>query len=125
MRWKGDKGKCWGVFRQIIFEMYGTDCYTCSRKDLMGVNLQCGHYLPVGLVGSNNKLSWDVNNCRPQCSRCNGVGQGEQAIFRANLVEELGEIEVRKLELRRFKIDPIKDWKGFYKQLEKTLSELK
>lgn len=117
MRYKGIKGKCWMALRKKVFEKYGTDCYTCPAKALTAYNLQAGHFLPVGLVGSNNTLSWDIGQIRPQCGRCNGVGQGMQVEFRAHLVKDLGEEAVVEFEKRRWKVDPIKDW-------EKLLEEL-
>lgn len=122
-RWKGKKGKCWNLIRQIVFKKYGTNCFTCPRTNLVGTNLQCGHYLTVAVVGSNNRLSWDINQLRPQCSYCNGVGQGEQVRFRFGLVKQLGEEKVQELEARRHKIDPIKNWDKFYEELKAQYGE--
>lgn len=110
MRWKGEKSKAWEAVRRYV-KRYETDCYTCDSKNLQGINAQAGHYLPVGHVGSNNKLSWDRRQIHLQCSRCNGVGQGEQTKYRLHLVEQYGETAVAEMEARRYKIDPIKNWK--------------
>lgn len=109
MRWKGEKAKAWEAVR-IYVKAKEKDCYTCPSKALEGINAQAGHYLPVGLVGSNNKLSWDERQIHLQCSRCNGVGQGMAVSYRTALLKEYGEETVKELEARRWKIDPIKDW---------------
>ena len=107
MRWKGKKAKAWEAVRAYV-KAKEKDCYTCQRKDLKGGDAQAGHFLPVGLVGSNNKLSWDERQIHLQCSRCNGAGQGEQVVYRAHLRREYGDKVVRELEARKY--DPIKDW---------------
>lgn len=78
------------------------------------MNAQAGHYRPVAIIGSNNQKAWDERFIRLQCGRCNGPGQGEQVIFRYNLVKELGEATVAKydLEVAQKKVDPVKDWKS-------------
>jgi len=97
MRFKGIKDKCWDEVKRITREQY-KHCYTCPARDLVSINAQSGHYQPVGLVGSNNKLSWDLDFIRLQCSRCNGVGQGMQVVFRRNLVKEHGEEKVAEFD---------------------------
>lgn len=109
MRYKGFKGKVWEQVRKYV-KSKETDCYTCGSKDLCGINAQAGHYLPVGLVGSNNVLSWDKRQIHLQCSRCNGVGQGQAVLYRLHLVADYGEKVVKEIEARRWKVDPIKDW---------------
>ncbi len=123
MRWKGEKAKAWEAVRAYI-KAKEKDCYTCPSKDLQGINAQCGHYLPVGLVGSNNTLSWDHRQIHLQCSRDNGVGQGRSVEYRARLVVDYGEKVVKELEARRWKIDPIKDWGAVIRHYEKLLCDL-
>lgn len=120
MRYKGLKGKAWEQVR-IYVKSKEKDCYTCLARTLQGINAQAGHYLPVGLVGSNNTLSWDERQIHLQCSRCNGVGQGQQVAYRRRLVEFYGEKVVKELEARRWKVDPIKNWQAvidYYKELQ-------
>jgi hypothetical protein len=97
MRYKGDKGKAWEAVKRWCRRTF-QHCYTCPAKYLVGINCQTGHYQPVGIVGSNNKLAWDENFIRMQCSHCNGVGQGMQVIFRENLVKEHGEVMVAEFD---------------------------
>lgn len=119
MRYKGIKGRAWNEVKKWTRRTF-KDCYTCPAKDLQGQNAQAGHCYPVGLVGSNNTLSWDHRQIRLQCGRCNGVGQGMQAFFKQRLKRELGEDVVEELEKRIHKTDPVKDWNEiieFYKNL--------
>ena len=109
MRYKGIKGKAWESVKASV-RRRERDCYTCPAKKLEGINAQAGHFLPVAIVGSNNVLSWDSRQIHMQCSRCNGVGQGQQVAYRAHLVRDYGEEVVKELEERRWKVDPIKNW---------------
>jgi len=97
MRYKGKKDKCWSLVKKITRKLY-KHCYTCPAKDLQGANAHSGHYQPVGLVGSNNRWSWDLRFIRLQCGGCNGVGQGRQVEFRRKLVAEYGEDLVAKFD---------------------------
>lgn len=107
-RYKGKKGTAWNYVKKIVRERE-KDCYTCGAKNLQSYNAQAGHYQPVGLVGSNNKKSWDLRFIRLQCGRCNGVGQGMQGQFRKKLVEELGEEVVDDFDKRVMskEVDPV------------------
>ena len=113
MRYKGIKGKAWDAVKRWCRRTY-KDCYTCPAKNLVGINAQSGHYQPVGLVGSNNVKAWDNRFIRLQCSYCNGVGQGRQAVFREKLVLEHGEAVVAQYdkEVEAHKVDPVKDWQA-------------
>jgi len=123
MRYKGDKGKAWQAVKTWCRATY-TDCYTCPARDLQGYNAHSGHCWPVGHVGSNNTLSWDHRQIRLQCGRCNGAGQGMQVQFRAGLVREYGEKEVEEMEVRRYKVDPVKDWVAVKQKYANTLNNL-
>lgn len=123
MRWKKDKGRAWEAVRAYV-KAKEKHCYTCPAKNLEGQNAQAGHFLPVGLVGSNNKLSWDERQIHLQCGRCNGVGQGEQALFRVHLVRDYGEATVLELEARRYKVDAIKDWQKVIGHYQDLLTQL-
>lgn len=111
MRYKGLKGKAWEAVKRYVRQQE-EDCYTCNSKDLQTYNAQAGHYIPVALAGSNNTLSWDERQIHLQCSRCNGAGQGMAVPYRQRLVKDYGEKIVKELEARRWKVDPIKDWKA-------------
>lgn len=120
MRYKGAKGRAWQAVRAYI-KAKEKDCFTCGSRGLQGINAQAGHYLPVGLVGSNNALSWDERQIHLQCGRCNGVGQGEQVAYKAKLILLHGEKTVAELEARRYKVDAIKDWQEIIKKYEVLL----
>lgn len=110
-RYTGEKGKVWESVKSWSRRTY-RDCYTCPAKELSGQNAQAGHYRPVAVVGLNNTRAWDKRFIRLQCGRCNGAGQGEQAIFRANLVRELGEETVAEYDkaIAAKTVSPVKDW---------------
>lgn len=128
LRWKEpiEKGVSWEVIRKII-NAEEKDCYTCFRKDLIanGLKADCGHCYPVSQVGSNNKLSWDRRLIHLQCSYCNGAGQGEQGIFEERIKNEYGESFLLEARQRRFKSDPIRDWKTFLEELWTVYNGLK
>lgn len=123
MRYKKEKGRAWEAVKAYI-RAIEKNCYTCDSKNLVGQNAQCGHYLPVALVGSNNTLSWDERQIHLQCGRCNGMGQGEAVAYRKHLVNDYGEAVVQELEKRRWKVDPIKNWKEIIERYENLLKEV-
>ena len=110
-RYTGIKGRAWEAVKRWCRRTY-KHCYTCPARFLEGQNAQAGHYKPVALVGMNNVRAWDERFIRLQCGRCNGPGQGEQAVFRERLVAEHGEAVVaeydRAVAARR--VDPVRDW---------------
>ena len=122
MRWKGQKAKAWEAVRAYV-KSKEKDCYTCGRRNLVGIDAQAGHYLPVGLVGSNNTLSWDERQIHLQCSRCNGVGQGQAVAYREALCRDYGEKTVKELEARRWKVDKVKFWNEITLHYEDLLKE--
>lgn len=109
MRYRGIKGKAWEAVKRWSRRKY-KHCFTCSNRFLESYNAQAGHCWPVAIVGSNNTLSWDERQIRLQCGRCNGVGQGEQAIFEEKLERELGTKAFKELKARRYKVDPVQNW---------------
>jgi len=58
--------------------------------------MQNGHYITRSLKYTR----WDFNNLRPQCFVCNMRNQGMSHVFRAKLVQELGEDVIRAMEER-------------------------
>lgn len=86
----------WVVLRLRVFEMYGTDCYTCPAKNLKGVNLQCGHLWAKASLGAY--LKYDTRLLRPQCMRCNIHHGGQGAVFYARLLREIGPVAMEQLE---------------------------
>ncbi len=109
MRYRGIKGRAWNAVKAYV-RSKEKDCYTCGAKNLQGQNYQAGHFIPVALAGSNNRLSWDALQIHAQCGRCNGMGQGEQVAYRDHLVRDYGTKVVKELEARRWKVDKITNW---------------
>lgn len=68
-------------------------CYTCGAINHYK-NMDAGHYIPRHRYGTR----WNLNNIRPQCTRCNSYHEGEHWLFRKNLVEEIGDAAVKELE---------------------------
>lgn len=125
-RYTGEKGRAWEEVKKWTRRV-SHDCYTCGARNIESYNAQAGHYLPVALVGLNNKRAWDERFIRLQCGRCNGAGQGEQHLFRKKLVKELGEKVVAEYEraVRAKEVSPVKAWKEIIEKfkcldLEKT-----
>lgn len=80
--------------RQKYADKDGTvQCYTCPYK-AHWKKMQNGHYITRSLKYTR----WDEDNCRPQCFVCNMRNQGMSHLFRENLVKEIGEFSVLKLE---------------------------
>lgn len=115
LRWSSpvEKGIAWEVVKKIV-RLQERDCYTCWRKNLVeaGLKADSGHCYPVGQVGSNNALSWDLRLIHLQCSYCNGVGEGEQGLYEERVRREYGEQFLLEARQRRYKSDPVKDWKA-------------
>lgn len=87
--------------------------------------MQAGHYHPVGLIGSNNTLSWDERNIATQCAVCNKQGQGMQVKMRIFLVRRYGERAVRALDARVGAIDPVDDWQGMLDHYQGKLEQIR
>lgn len=111
MRYVGIKGKVWEKVK-LYYRENEKECYTCGKKNLVGVDAQAGHYKPVAIVGSNNTRAWDKRFIHLQCSRCNGAGQGEQAVYREHLVKDYGEEVVAEYDraVRAKEVSPVKNW---------------
>lgn len=109
MHYKGIKGKVWEKVKLYVRKRE-KHCYTCSARNLQTYNAQAGHYRPVAQVGSNNKWSWDKRFIHLQCGGCNGKGQGEQAAYRAHLIQEYGEEVVLAFDNNWRKVNPVIDW---------------
>ena len=119
MRYVGIKGKVWKAVSRYIRLRDNNVCVTCGKRGEDGWQMQAGHYIPVGLQGSNNRLSWDEYNIHCQCARCNGAGQGEQALMAAYIHRTYGKMKLTELNGRKGKTDPVKDWQAlldYYKQ---------
>lgn len=125
-RYKGEKGTAWTHFSRYIIKRDGGKCSTCHRS-APEYQMNAGHYQPVGLVGSNNMLSWDEKNVHCQCTVCNLQGQGMQETMASYIAQKYGVSQLEDIKSRVKKIDPVKDhytWKELakhYKELTNLL----
>lgn len=90
------RNRLWVLCRQLTFGKYGNTCYTCGRRNLEGSSLHCGHLWPRATL--SNHLKWDIRILRPQCPLCNTFNDGEGAVFYRNMVKEIGQRAMDKLE---------------------------
>lgn len=109
------KADLWRLFTFYIKKKYSHDgewcsCYTCGRP-IRICDSQCcgGHYL--------NKTAHPVHyfhedNVRPQCmTPCNGFKEGNSAVFRDRLIEEIGVDKVIELEETKYQeVKRSRDW---------------
>lgn len=117
--------KLWKIFSQYIRKRSCPDgwgrCYTClTVKDIS--ELDAGHYISR----SYKPTKYDERNVRIQCRQCNRFKNGDPITFREQLVKEMGEQAVTKMELSRWTPlilddlwyqEMIKDYKGKLKAL--------
>ena len=96
------KKELWELTRQLVFKTFGNDCYTCSAKNLIGVNCQGGHVPWPGSILSA-KCKHDIRYLRAQCYLCNihHGGMGAVALERMQReginTEELWEINRKSI----------------------------
>lgn len=122
-RYKGIKGKAWTMFSKYIRARDQGVCITCGRP-VKGSGYHAGHFIPVGVTGSNNRLAWDEDNVYGQCMQCNVWRGGWGEKFTEVLIKRNGKKFVEDLRARRHKVDPIKDWQevlDYYKDKLKKL----
>ena len=70
-------------------------CFTCENRNHWK-KMQNSHWI----VRQYKYVRWDEDNARPACYACNMLFNGRPHIFRENLVNEIGEVRVKALELR-------------------------
>ena len=74
--------KVWNKFaplvKDILMDVYGNKCVTCSKEELIGRDKQLGHFFPKGAYSS---VRWWILNLGIQCSYCNGAKQGATLMF--------------------------------------------
>lgn len=97
----------WDLCKEITRILY-KDCYTCSQRNLEGMNAQTGHMHPKGACGASMK--YDLRILRLQCFQCNISHGGMGAIYKENMDHEIGKKESDKLlaEAKSSKGKPIK-----------------
>lgn len=97
------------LVRQSNAKEYGVvRCFTCN-KPLNWRDMHNGHYM----TRNNFSTRYLLDNTEPQCAGCNTYRNGEQAMFRINLVNKLGlerveEIENLSKSLVKLSLDDIK-----------------
>jgi len=105
-------------------------CVTCGAMNHYKA-MDCGHYIPRHRFGTR----WNLDNLRPQCTRCNCYHEGEHWLYRKCLVNEIGEDRVTDMEklasmwgdtkIPRVQIiDNLKSWRERNKPLRAKLKEL-
>lgn len=99
----------------------GQGCYTCGAPDDGSRQFHCGHYLTRG---ARPEHRFNHDNTRKQCSRCNNFLSGNVAVFRENLIKEIGLTRVEAMECdhaaKKYTIEDLKEIKRKY--LEKCRS---
>lgn len=118
-----EKGIAWFAVREYV-KAKEKHCCTCPRKNLQGIDAQCGHYRPVAIVGSNNRWSWDERFIHLQCSRDNGAGQGEQVAFRAFLVGLYGEAAVKEFDDNYRQVKKVESWPDIIRHYQQLKAKL-
>ena len=117
------------VFSQFIRLKYSNKegvvfCYTCGHFTHYK-KIHAGHFISRWYKATR----WNENNVRPQCFMCNIYKKGDSVKFRINLIQEIGEKEVEKMEdesarfIKRGAVE--KEWMeqkiNYYKQQIKLL----
>ena|SRR3990167_4734837 len=121
------ENKLWALCRELCLRRDikngKIDCYTCSQKNLKGINCQLGHGYPKGALGAI--LRFDLRLLKYQCYNCNinlgGMGQ----VFWKNLEQDMGKLEADLLfaECKRSKGTPVKA-RPFYLALIEVYKDL-
>lgn len=85
------------VFSRFIRLKYAKNgivfCYTCGHFTHWK-KIHAGHFISRYY----KETRWNENNVRPQCFMCNIYKKGDTVKFRINLIQEIGENEVVKME---------------------------
>lgn len=114
------------LFSQLIKLEHNRDgkmkCFTCNKSLQPNTSdCQLGHFLPRGAYPG---LTFNRDNVRLQCMRCNIYLNGNIIEFRIRLVDELGIEVVEKLESQRH--DLVKLGRSDYQELiNKYKTEIK
>ena len=103
------KIKLWELCKLINRKEQPNVCYTCGAVGLEGCNWHTGHMWAKASLSSH--LKYDMRVLRSQCYNCNINWGGMGADFRKNMVAEIGEEEMEKLEQERnITIKADKEW---------------
>jgi hypothetical protein len=94
-------------------------CYTCGFTGAWNT-LDCGHYI------HRDCLDFEVNNLRPQCTRCNRYLHGNLGVYSEKLIKEIGEEEIslmrqRSKQVKKWEVGELEGQIETYKQTLKDL----
>jgi hypothetical protein len=92
--------KLWELCKQINRKEQPNVCYTCGAVALEGSNWQTGHMWAKASLSTH--LKYDMRVLRSQCMRCNCHMGGMGADFYKNMIIEIGQEAMNKLEQERW-----------------------
>ena len=92
--------KLWELCKQINRKEQPNVCYTCGAVGLESSNWQTGHMWAKASLSTH--LKYDMRVLRSQCMRCNCHMGGMGADFYKNMLAEIGQEEMDKLEKERW-----------------------
>jgi 5-methylcytosine-specific restriction endonuclease McrA len=105
------KKQLWQLCREITIKRDGSDCFTCTSKNLEGSSRQLGHFISSSICST--ELRYDLRNLRIQCYSCNIHKSGNWLAYENRLIREHGEDYVRELKDRNEKTKSLmyrEDW---------------
>lgn len=100
------KKKLWALTREIILKQYGSDCYTCPARNLVGSNRHVGHFISSSVCSA--ELRYALENLRPQCYACNIHRSGNWPAYEAHLIRDgidVAELKRRNEQTKGMKAD--------------------
>lgn len=117
------QNKIWELIKQIVRKKYPNVCYTCGQTGLGGSNQQTGHLWAKASLGAY--LKYDLRVLRIQCYNCNINRGGMGADFYSKMLQEVGWVEMGKLEKdRQVTVNAYDHYVTLLDEYSKLLSEL-
>ncbi len=80
------KKQLWQITRELAFKLYGSDCYTCEARNLVGSNRHLGHFIPSSVCSA--EIRYSLDNLRPSCYRCNIHLSGNWIAYEQHLIKD-------------------------------------
>lgn len=90
------KKQLWQLCREIQIKRYGSDCYTCTSKNLEGSSRHLGHFISSSICST--EMRYDLDNLRVQCYACNIHKSGNWLAYEKHLIAD--GIDVQELKDR-------------------------